>query len=427
MLNLLNKINKVTAPQTSTQPVQQTPKVQQEEYSFDYTSYSTTFDANQPQSANQVKVYHDICNRRGIPPQNISKLNFEQTSALIQELTTSIPASKAQLDSITSRIAELQSHGINISITDEELKSLTGGTDGTADTKIKELIEIKKKYVSEDALTPNQLNHLIKMYLCPDVPFEEYNVPRKYPIDHLESYSSDMDYDEQATQLWRRLTPDEFANEIKKKINKQTASEIISKYGPAFFKWSRSRITKKQINRIRQLEDRMSNITKPRIYEDIFNPQTGQIEQILVSNNEKLNTNNYTPLEDLDLMQLSVKDASNVIQMLEVELEDDTLRTSFVDEGELDKVKKFENIAEQNELEQLTGFLYHLMEDYAGYRDEELADAPALIDNTKELDDAGKRKIKQFMLHLISENQISLEELMSKTENISLAKEILLG
>ena len=215
------------------------------------------------------------------------------------------PASEPQIQIIKDKIESLSKMGVNINAPD--FSKLTGGRTGTASTLIESLIEMERQY--NDVLPPSeaQLQFLVSMYLCPDIPFEEnFEIKRKLDLGE---------------GMWRKLTPEEFAEEIKSKMKKRDASAFIDAHRGVFHTWKTTRIRPEQFKYIRQLEERMRDLSSPSAIEWCVDEEGNlvQVSKAKVDKSKDYNPTGYIPLEDMELLMFSVEQASQYIDMLKSE------------------------------------------------------------------------------------------------------------
>lgn len=385
-------------------------------------------------STAQINFYADLCIQRSITPKDTSKMSYEDLDMEIKALRNSYPASESQKIKIIELIKQLQSVGINIKSYDESmLNKLTGGRNGTASTLIESLIKLLSENTDKMKPTNKQLETIVSWFYCPDIPFEDYNVSRKVPVEHLESYSSDLPYEEQtAQQLWRKPTPQEFASLIIDKFNKADASQFIDKYRGAFFEWKRSRCTSKQKNFIRELEARFC--VTHQLKEITFSiDASGNIQQTVINKPQhEYNPQGYQPLSDEELNMMSVDDASKYIDIINAEFKDKSLyqyNESPDERLETTRQAKNKKDAEITEFNNLNDLMY-AFEALAGYDDEELHECATELVCNKDITDNNTQKkrsyIYDFMMQLLENNCIDIAGLTQMCEKSTTAQKILL-
>ena len=239
------------------------------EFTFDYneneffgfapTSVATLESPTAPRHATpgQLAKYRELCDEKHVTPQSTEGWSYDRASAEISKLLAFHPMSDAQREMIFQKLEHLQSLDVTINIPASELDKLTGGRDGTASQLIQQLIDLERRYLDREKVSENQLRTLVSWYYCPDIPFEEYDIPLTVPTDIV--------YD--GIPMKRRLDPIEFAEQIQQKMNFQSASEFINRYRADFHEWRKTRITMQQMSLIRQLESRMADISNPKVLE----------------------------------------------------------------------------------------------------------------------------------------------------------------
>lgn len=223
-----------------------------------------------------------------------------------------IPASDKQLELISKTITEIRTTGqrpnmpesvskyANFNIPEQVLFNLTGGETGTAGTLIDKLFAINKELRPYRPLSEKQADMIVPWFLCPDVPFEDYGVEKKIG-DKL-------------------MTPVQFKAEIMAKFTASDASFFIDQYMPIVRQWERTRITDSQIKHIRELESRMADLSVGVKKEWAYNPETGNIEEVIEKREKQYNPIAYEMLPEEVLRQMSREDADNHIKQLKIEL-----------------------------------------------------------------------------------------------------------
>jgi len=293
-----------------------------------------------PHTQGQRKFYYDLCERKRIKPKDISRYTFEQLNKEIQELREMPdPASEAQINRILELTKELIALGADIKEpTDEFLRTLTGGKNGTASSLIQTLYDMRTKLNAVAPPSDEQLKIMVEWYLCPDIPFESLSteevMPLEYGANEPQSMTTTISVNRRVdlgNGLWRYMTPEEFAEELRTKLTKRLASKFIDKYRGVFYEWKQTRITKRQMEYIRKLEERMMNMYKPQKVE--WAVVDGEYVQVTKPNSRsQYLADGYEPLPDEALVQMSREDATKFIEQLSWELEElknGSLSTNF--------------------------------------------------------------------------------------------------
>lgn len=395
------------------------------------TTYSfTNFNATAPKATEgttatrkpterQIQYYLDLCIQRKVTPVNYIKMSYDEVAELIEELKKFYPASEKQIQMIKDKLESLNNMGVAINA--PNYATLTGGREGTASTLIESLINMEKQFSDKMPPTDSQLQFMVSMYLCPDVDFEKFNIQKRVDMGN---------------EQWRKLTPDEFAEEIKAKMCKRDASKFIDDYRGSFHTWKQTRIRPEQMTYIRKLESRMMNLEPTSAIEWAIN-EDGDLVQVASSSKsgQRYNPTGYVPVDEMELLMFSVDEASKYIDILKSEY----ARKDLYKFGEQsDESLTFEEIrtahtkadAEDNELQALNDLMFRL-EAVAGYADEELHNAVTsllLEDDVPSETVANQRaKIKEFMLDLIKHDDISFEGVADLCKESKIAQKILLG
>lgn len=406
------------------------------------TSNNTTFGRQNTPSTGvkakterQIQYYRDLCAQRKVTPKNYILMSYDELAQEIATVKDFYPASDAQIKIIKDKLQSLSEFGQEINAPD--FSTLTGGKNGTASSLIEALLKLERQHTDKIGVTEPQIEMLVGMYLCPDVPFEAIGVNRKVLLNPVISYSSDMPYDEQfAHQTWRKMTPDEFANEIKNKVTKRDASAFIDAHRGIFHTWKTTRIRPEQERYIRQLEDRMADLSSPTVVEwsvDI----NGNMVQIIKQDEtrKEYNPRGCEPLDDLSLKMFSVEDASTYIDILKSELN----RKELYSYGEVsDNSMTFEAIRtpstsekkRDKEMQQLEDLMFRL-EAVAGYENDEIHQTitPYLFEDDVdcEIVQENKDKVRDFMKFLIAEQYITFDGMIQICSDCEIAQHILLG
>lgn len=350
----------------------------------DYPTSGTYSGVNEKlASPKQIKYYLDLCESKKVEPRDVTNITSKAISELINEVKSIVTVSTSQIDML-KRLGE----ETNVNITDELIGKLTGGKEGSASKLIEQLLERKRSMGNQLPPTDAQVKFLTDMFLCPDIPFEEYEIQKKRQI---------------GDNTYVLMTPSEFAEEVKAKIHMSEASAFIDKYRGIFFTWKNSRATLEQIKYIRQLEERLSTKREAVAIEFAIS-ETGEVVEL--SHNKPVSENNlYNPLTDLELSQMGKKSAEEYISILKADLNKAELYSGF--EAELNKSDEtFEeirvrSISDENTLEEmLTDSMYKLSA-MLGY---EIADS---IESLNIID------LKAIILELIENDEVNLAELQN--------------
>lgn len=368
----------------------------------------------------QVQYYLDLCVQRRVAPQNYTKMTYDELAKVIEELRKFYPASEAQINIIKDKVASLNALGKTI--IEPNYATLTGGREGSASKLIEMFITMEKELSNSMQPTDKQIEFLVGMYLCPDVPFEKHEVNKTVDLGNGQ---------------WRKLTPDEFAEEIKSKMSKAQASKFIDDYRGAFHTWKTTRVRPEQVKYIRDLEARMSNLTPTTAIEWAIDEE-GNLVQVIkkaVDKSKVYAPTAYVAIDELELMMYSVQEASKYIDILKAELENKKL-TKY---GELsDESQTFEPIRKASngekkladDVKELQDLMFKL-EAVAGYADDDLHDSVSELLFNDEVDyetlREQKEKIRLFMLSLVEDGSTSFDGLTELCQKSEVAQSILLG
>jgi hypothetical protein len=382
-----------------------------------------------PASVKMQKWALDLSKRHNqtTTAEEIAMMSFTQVRDLISELQhRPSPASPSQMLKINETIAEMQAHGAKINISAEKLNSLTGGREGTASKMIEFLMQQKAKLNIVAPASEAQINTIAEWFLCPDIAFEDYNIERKVSMPSV------------SPTAWRFMTPDEFKTQLQEELSRSEASKMIDQYRAVFYEWKKSRITKAQMNHIRQLDERLASI-ESQAEVTFAVDQDGNIIEVATANKNTYNPRAHEPLTEHQLMQLSYKEASTLIDQMKKEQSERYASISqSKDQQDLqDKVAGFdertgvgraknENDARSNEFHRLSDMIYAL-EAVAGQESEGLHELiqEVLIDGGGNYEHA-KNEIKAFM-HLCINHQDASRAYKTSGTLLQIAEQTTIG
>ena len=246
--------------------------------------------ASQPASESQINWYKKLCEQKDEP---VNELLFADKSAIgkeIEKLMKINRPSKMQMELIQKKLDNIATFGIELTFEVPVLTELTGGKEGTASKFIEFLIGFERDNYDKALPTEKQLQRLCEYYLCEEVAFEEYDVARRISVDESKGY-------------WRKLTVEEFVNELNNKLNRRTASDIIEKYSPIHLAWKQKRATIEQRKYIMELQERMAFRYKPRVIETgvTFEGETFEF----TTDVHETGSREYQSLTELELYMMS--------------------------------------------------------------------------------------------------------------------------
>ena len=276
---------------------------------------------------------------------------------------------------------------------------------------IENLINVEKKFSNMQEPTEKQLEIMVNMFLCPDVPFENYDISRRIELED---------------GLWRKPTPEEFANQIKSTLTKADASKFIDDYRGVFYEWKKTRIRPEQLRYIMELESRLGSQSPTTEINEAYTIN-GDVIEINKNKREYIKGTEYVPHTQEQLIQFSIEQASEFIDQLKselnrreassfAELETDELNASFYNKNEVDI-----------EYEELKNLMYKL-EAVAGYNDEELHEAVGIElikDDDPNANQENRKKIREFMKELLTTNAITFDGLLELARDCPTALKIL--
>lgn len=369
-----------------------------------------------PITERQVQYYRDLCLSKNVKVKNYTLMNYEQLAEEIAEIKAYFPPSDKQLAIIKEKIQKLNDNGYEIK--EPDYKALTGGMNGNASTLIASLIQIEQEQEITAPITEEQEKFICQMYLCPEIAFEEYEIKLRIQLEG---------------KTWRRCTAEEFVMQLREKLTKRTASELMNKYRGIFQDWKRDRITTSQVKYINSLQDRLCNIGTEKTYtgkKGFYVSLSGDLIQNeeVVAETAKTNNSNYNRLSDLELYMFSKKQAEEFINQLKSELGRKELYRFGESTGQ---ENTFEMLRKKNESEysKLEELIFKL-EAVAGFEVEHLHELinENMVNNIGNEEDIrnAKLEIKSFMSFLMSEQYITFGGLIALCEKSATAQEILM-
>lgn len=279
-----------------------------------------------PPSQGQIDAYKKLCTTKKQPMLDISTMSKREISNHIEALIAlPFPPSDSQMQKIHELIAELNGAGVRVNISAEKLATLTGGREGTASQLIEFLFEKRRTSGITDGISDKQVEILVEWFLCPDIPFEEHGISKKFYLDHLNAASSDDTNTQErlASRKWRLVTPSEFEVQVRAQFTREAASRFIDQHRSTFYEWKKTRVTQKKIQFIQTLEQRCASLYVPR-ESSVMMDVDGNISFAQPSSRENYNPVAYEGMDILQLAQMSNTDADVYIDQLRSALEDKT-------------------------------------------------------------------------------------------------------
>ena len=420
-------------------------------------------DMARPPSEKMKAFYLDLCKMHGIEHNEIMLQSAQALSREIERLRAlPQPATDKQKEMIMDLAQELVDMGIKDTRPSQAfLDKLTGGRDGTASQLIEKMQAIIKRNEHISMPTQKDLEFLVSMFLCPDIPFEEMGANRRIPITKLTAWGSDYSVEaELEARIFRKPTPSEFADIIRKATHINSEGEVvksftrtstmrfIDQYRGVFFNWKRTRITANQIQRIRELEKRFAMYSKPHVVEMAWDDEEQLSYEINTapSRERKVTQYTYEPIDELQLMMMSQDEASDYINRLTWEL-DESQQHLYRFFEESDESQTFESIRQAQDehawkIKEFTALndLMYKLEAIAGYKNEAIHVIPwidktdrstyindAFLTGEDESNKKKRKEIRDFMLYLLQEGYTNFGALMMMCEDSEVAQEILLG
>lgn len=330
-------------------------------------------------------------------------------------------ASELQIKTIQDVTKRLILLGVNVPVFEEDqLKMLTGGKDGTAYKLINELIELEKETKDNLPLTNEQAEFISKMLYCPDIDWSEYEIDDRHYLEE---------------GRFMMFTRQEFEIELKMKLTKKEAIYFIERYRKAFNYWKQTRIRPQQELVIRKYEEYLRSLEFKRernVYDDI------KADKIAQRSLKKVyNPIAHIPLEDFQLKQFSIEEASVYIKQLKYEIDAKRLYTFKQERNKDDDFEKLRNVKHPSEwatreLRTLQSIIYSLQKE-SGHVSEKIQhlipyqdlytkatkDDPFFTDTNKHA------QIVSYMYYIVSNHMITFNQLKFKCQRSHTAIKLL--
>ncbi len=401
----------------------------------DYAA-SPTFQRPRTQSPTpkQISTYLDMCRDRKLSPVNYVNFSVKEMSAEMDRIKTL--RSRAQIDKIYEKIGLIREIGINLDsfLMNVDFNTLTAGREGTASKLIEELFAIERECNTMLPPTDEQLDQIMSWMLCPDVPFEDFDIPRTKEIGN---------------NFWRRLTPDEFRVECAEHLKRNEASKLIDDFRGMFYDWRKTRISKGKMDYIRNLESRLISIYTPKeetISVDLHGNRVVNVEHKVKDNGIKYDPIAFVPLTDDELLMFNNDEAEMYISILKAEgrrkyysqsldgdLTFEELRTiNNSEDVEDSSVKKADNIEVACDLDykELQSSIFRL-EAIAGYKNDEAHDVISSLLTKEEYNSEeityAKSYLRDYMLFLVDEGYCTLQGMAGLITDSKLLTDLLIG
>lgn len=320
-------------------------------------------------TARQAQFYIDLCRQKGQKVDETHKSwTYDEMSSKISELLSMkkiITATEKQIN----KIKELSERLGMPQPKDEVLRKMPIDQ---ASALISKLIKKDK----EENSTPSeaQLKMLVDMFICPDVnpldiiPVHPTLIKEKKTLQLLNKRMLENKVDKVKDNNGNIYTLKEIQDElvkknkeIKNKINtfdlttldKTKVGNFIQDNRKRFYEWKNERCTKEQRDFIRTLQERLATIYKwstnlDEISSNIDGTPTNEVHSTVTD--EVILTGQHI-LTDLELIQFSKDQASELIDMLQKEINNKEL-TKFQEEAYQVDDRKITDLAQLGEEEQ---------------------------------------------------------------------------
>jgi hypothetical protein len=436
------------------------------------TSYNTSrtngSNALQP-TENQLNQYYAQCARKKVAPKDVSSFNRGQMSEELQRIFDLPPApTDAQLEALKNLLAELTNAGVP-GVKMPPASFFERLNRDTASSWIEKSRQLRAQHMDIMPASDQQIDRLVEMYTFPDMNWdsiskqtthieEVYDMPEDGGESRLTSRSItyteetsirtriNMEGEVNGKQLWRFLTPDEFRLELKEKLTHQQASRLIDEHQGAFEAWRRTRLTRGQYNQIRNIENRLANIYKPRVVtestsDNPFEFDAGDTPFNVSSTKQQWNPSAYEPLAEQIIGLFSREEADDYIRQLTYELNNPELR-SFSGAQDLDyadysieeaRTAKTDEQSKNNQFKELNNFLFALSDITGNYFEADGHNVESLRHEalqvffngaSMEKREAVRTNIVQFVKNAILSKSIKFDALIRLADRSEIATEI---
>lgn len=308
-------------------------------YTQNPSSNSNSRSFSRPTSEAQLNFYADLCMRKRQVPADTANMSRQQLANAIEELQK-LPdcASEPQVTMLKDLIAQL------IEIGDEKAKMPSDKFFHTLSREkaswwIEETRKRQKAFYHIMPPTDAQLDTLSSWFLCPDIPWEQFETKThkvyddsraEYydaPLPHLETklYMDDIvlnpadGYCNINARPWRKPTPTEFRDMLKERLTHSLASRYIDMYRGQFLEWRRTRIQPGRIKYIRDLERDLATLrSAPALKQDEETRELYLEDAPFATKGEYTNVA-YTPIPEEELLLINEENAQAYIDQLRYE------------------------------------------------------------------------------------------------------------
>lgn len=396
----------------------------------------------QPASKSQIAQYMQQVKKKGITPIDVSKVSYQEMFKILDDLYRYFPISEAQTNKIYELCHEMHQGIMRIKEfaeaggkeypehlqfikklgpdgmpTHDFVASLTGGQGGTASQFIAELVQARTRISEILPPTEQQVQLIVQMWPCMDVDFSTIDIEGRVYYDY---YVGDQ-------LAYRRMTADEIAAEVFAKLNKQQASDFITRFKPYFDAWQKTRINDTQIRIINNLERSLANISRIQSTGEAVSLEEVDHVHVYVKRERDWNPQAYNISTREQLMALSYQDADKVISQLQQELR---IKEKYGGPSieDPDDQRRLDNKFHQytDEWAELNNVMHRLCA-VAGEVDDKLINTClGLFDQNQSTEytmDCAKY-IRSFMRRLVIDDYISIDGFMQLIDPSQTAKEI---
>lgn len=423
-----------------------------------------------PPTPKMYGLYTNLCQRKREMPQPMSKLTFATCQEEIDRLFKVAIVTDSQINLIKSLADE-------VGIPHDKIPwdKLTPGNDGLASRCIQKLQDMARDARYKAPVEGEQVQLIIKMFLCPDINTQELGIPDKLEYKIYNEETGELTHDG-----WRRPSAEEIASHVLANVTRGQALDFINKRGAGegdrqtnrdlLTEWEKNRATIAQRKLIREKEARLMNeLYRPKAQReaiaDIFgremvvNDEEVEYDHELsfltetedakptADNVDRWNPPSFQPIEETVLLMLSKQEADLYMAYLDADRSNPRL-VKFQQEEEdsqtfeMIRFSRDQSTYNNKEFQKLNDILHALLA-IRGESDFNLIDCGFYVlgesynsgakrisygDNTITDSVIKKKKyIRSYMKQMIDDKVLTLSELVRMCAECDSAMEALVG
>ena len=276
---------------------------------FDVPTYNTS--SYRKCSDAQIKYYNDLCAQKNqAVDATHSTWSYDQMSAKIGELRAiQVPMllTQKQANTINDILQRTPSIDINTIAPYWQKYNIA-----QASELIGKLFDMERTQRHLKPISEAQAQKILRMYLCPDVQFDEIGW-----VDEYVTY--------EGRRMLKLPNSEVMYNWLLQNVNAEKGSAFITKFNVPYLNWSRSRISPEQTSMIRTLEARCANLSSAGASHEVSTDSEGNVLANDSASRKEWCPLGYNALSELEIYMLSKTDASKYIEELQRTLADKEL------------------------------------------------------------------------------------------------------